>query len=139
MPFTNLPNPAPAYVDDNVPFASFTADIKSGPVGSPTTVLAAAIFENFRFNTPANKIRRPNQIGGKNGFVLVNTQEEGSGTVQYPTPASSIPKNGNWFQIIRDPVAGTVETWVLHDIGDAWENSSYRKHEVSASLALNPP
>jgi hypothetical protein len=137
----NIANPPAQYVDGLVQFSSFAADILRG--ARPGSVIAsAAIFENFTFTTPVNNIRRPNQIGGPNGFVLVNTQQSASGTIQIAdvSTMTETPKNGDWFVYIRDLKNGAVaETWVLHDIGDVFEMNGYRKINCQASQAHNPP
>lgn len=131
----------PAFIDGSVVIGSFSADIKRGTQASPTTIVVAAVFDNFTATTPANVIQKPNTIGGANGFSVVNTQEVASGTVQLLSATTETVKNGDWISFVRDGKGGaTAEVWVLHNIGDPFENGpTYRKHTFSAHLAHNPP
>jgi hypothetical protein len=128
------------YIDNQVPYGAFAADLKSGPQLTATTVIAAAVFENFTPNRPSNKINRPNEIGGPNGFAIVATQETGSGTIQWPTTATTSPKIGHWFQYTFDGANGAAaETWVITDTSEPREMNGYFKSNITCQLAHTPP
>lgn len=119
----------PAYNDNNVPYGSRTESLKRGQT-SPTT-LGTYILENITINRPVAEIDRTDQVGGPNGWVAVNKQEDGSVTVQYASTSATWPQNGDWFQDTFDPNIG-VEKFVLINLGIPFEINGYFK--VNAKL-----
>lgn len=101
--------------------------------GSPST-LGTYILESITINRPTSKISRPDQIGGPNGFVLVNKEEDGSCVVQYASSSATWPKNGDWFQDTFDANVG-VEKFVFHDLGFPFEIGGYFKVNAKLSKA----
>jgi len=131
------------YNDGQVPGNSFAADINRGGTGSPTVIIAGAIFETFTPNRPGKKSNRPNQFSGPNGFLVTAEQESASGVFQIPTTGSATPKIGDWFQVTLDRgtggLAGALETWTITDMSDPQNMGEYAKCNASFQRAHNPP
>lgn len=130
---------ADAYNDNTVPHGGFSVTIKRGGTGSPTTVITA-IIESITPTYPTVEVRRPDAVGGPNGFALVAGQVEYSGEGQIATSATETPKVGDWFTHVFDGGAGgATETVVFKSITAPKIIGQYFKFNFTANRAYNPP
>lgn len=114
------------YVDNAVPFGSHVITIGGTDY----------IFEDVSIKRPAKKITRPNQIGGPNGFVLVEDYVTGTSPVQITTSASDRLVIGTEFD---NDFGNGSEHWVIGEADEAHPMSNYWKQNVTFHLSPNPP
>lgn len=122
----------PAFNDNAVPYGSRTEVLKRNQL-SPAT-LGTYVCESISISRPAKEIERPDQVGGPNGFVLVNAQEDGSCVIQWGNSGTPAPQNGDWFVDTFDSNIG-VEKYVLLNIGLPFEINGYYKANAKLKRA----
>jgi hypothetical protein len=120
---------AAAFIDNSVPYGSFVVSLYRGQGGS-AVLQGSYILESITVSRPTNKVLRPDQLGGPNGFALQNQQETASGVLQIASSAASFPRNGDWFQLTSDPTI-TNEKWVIDSISQPYEMNGYFKSNVT--------
>lgn len=138
--------PAPAFIDDAVPFGGRYELFKSGAVAGGTSI-GWYCCESLQPTRPSVGVNRPNPIGGPNGFVLVKGQETMS--IKAQIAAGGVPLQvGQWFQDSfltgtlvpgLPSTGGTLETWVIESASEAYEMGSYNYQNLSLKRAISPP
>ena len=142
-----MPSSNQVFVDNSVPFGSKIENIGTLNAGSPPTVSGGTsyILENIVLTYPTKDIRRPDQVGGPNGFALVIDQPTGTATVQVPMGSGSYnASTGGWDGVpwptlgqgFVDRFLAANETWVISSVGIPWEMQGYYKVNVSLIQAV---
>lgn len=122
------------FNDNSIPYGSFIIpSILRGQTG-PVSVLTNAIMENFTVQRPTKEVERTDQIGGPNGFALVNAQESATGVIQIATSVSNNPQRGDYFTLTVDAAIG-AEKWVIKEISQPYEMNGYWKQNVQLKKA----
>jgi hypothetical protein len=97
-------------------------------------LVGSFLIEAFTPSDPSNKIVRPNEIGGANGFVSVNKQKTASCVIQLGVAGAAWPQNGNYFIVTSDP-GQPNEKWILSDRSTPQDMNGYFKSSFSADKA----
>jgi hypothetical protein len=128
-----MPQVGEVYNDNAIQYGSRNEILKRGQTTPVLVGAGSGLFyvENISIQRPVQLTEQPNQIGGPNGFVMVNKQEKGSCLVQCGPAANKRPLNGDWFEDTLDPQIGT-ERFVLHDVSNPYEYNGIWK--VNATL-----
>lgn len=125
-----------AYNDNAIQYGSIIATIKRGQPTASATV-GVYILENVTISRPTGRIDRPDEIGGPNGFVLINKQQEGNTVVQMGDAMTSRPLNGDWFEHTF-VTEYQNERFVLGNSSDPREMNGYFKGNYSLQKANFP-
>ena len=128
---------APTFANPTtVPIGSTVLTINSGTGAG--TLVGTYVAENITFNRATNLIKRPNEIGGPNGFAMVDTFVEGSATIQIPawTATQGIPLTGHWFTLTLNPLTSppasmTSEYFAIHSVSQPFQFGEYLKVNIS--------
>lgn len=126
-----------AYLDSAIPYGGRIVSVKSG--GGAGSAIGSYKAESITINRPTKTVERPDEVGGPNGFAVVNAQETGSCVLQIDAGAEC-PKNGYWFSETFDLKSGaSAETWVINSVGQPFEMQGYFKVNCNLIRAHNPP
>ena len=142
-----MPNSNQMFVDNAVPFGSRIESVGTFVAGSPPTVSSAQayIFENITLSYPTKEVRRPDQVGGPNGFVIVRDQPTGSAIIQVPMGSGSYNSSTGGWDGVPWPSLGSCfvdrflaanEVWVITSIGQPYEMQGYYKANVNLIQAV---
>ena len=133
---TPSPSTATAYNDGNIQYGSIIVTVYGPP--QPNGVSRGTyIVENIPFQRPTKVIERPDEIGGPNGFIVVNAQNTASATIQMGDNTTNRPQVGDWFTYTADAIIG-AERWVLTEVTDPREMQGYFKANVTLRKASFP-
>src|SRR5579859_4196398 len=106
------PSTQQAYLSNAVPYGALTPPvvIKRGATRAAATTVNNVLVEDCTLNREVKKGERPDEIGGDNGWWMVNGIVTGSAVIQMsitPTTAPNAwPQNGDWFEYTFDPAIG---------------------------------
>ena len=142
-----MPNPNQVFVDNSVPFGSRVESVGTLVAGAPPTVSGGVslIFENISLNYPTKDGRRPDQVGGPNGFFAVLDQPTGTATIQIPMGSGAYNSvTGGWDGVawpalgsgFVDRFLAANEAWVITSLGMPFEMQGYYKLNVSLMQAV---
>ena len=142
-----MPNPNQIFVDNSVPFGCRLEVVGAVVAGTPPSVPSGQqyILENIILTYPTKEIRRPDQIGGPNGFVLVRDQPTGSATIQIPMGSGVYNSSTGGWDGVSWPALGqgfvdrflaTNEVWIIASIGQPHEMLGYYKANVNLIQAV---
>lgn len=142
-----MANPNQVFVDNAVPFGSRIESVGTLVAGSPPTVTGGQsyVFEDIRLSYPTKEIRRPDQIGGPNGFVLVKDQPTGTAVIQIPMGSGTYNSTTGGWDGVPWPALGSGfvdrflaanETWVISNVGPPFEMQGYYKANVNLIQAV---
>lgn len=142
-----MPNPNQVFVDNSVPFGSRIEKVGTVTAGSPPSVPSGTsyVLESISLTYPTKEIRRPDQIGAPNGFVLVRDQPTGSATIQVPMGSGSYNSStGGWDGVpwpalgqgFVDNFLANNEVWIISHIGEPFEMQGYYKAPVNLIQAV---
>lgn len=120
------PSTQQAYNSNSVQYGSKIQTIKRGATRGVATTVGVYILDSISVNRPAGRIEKPDEIGGDNGWVLVNKVVTGSCVVQMGPSTDNWPHNGDWFEDTLDAAIG-VERFVISGIVEPKEISGYFK------------
>ncbi|MDB6022932.1 MAG: hypothetical protein JWQ04_2789 [Pedosphaera sp.] len=120
-----------AYNDGGVPYGSFSITTW---MRKTVALTGAYILENFNVKRPTKVVERPDQIGGPNGFALVNAQETATGVSQVATSNTNRLQRGDFFTLTVDANIG-AEKWVIQDLDDPYEMNGYYKQNLTLRKA----
>src|ERR1035441_9448637 len=85
---------ATAYNDGNIQFGSLIVSIY-GPPQPNGSLRGVYILESIPFQRKSKVIERPDEIGGPNGFVVINAQHEATAVLQMGDTTTSRPQIGD--------------------------------------------
>lgn len=141
-----MANANQVFVDNSVPFGSRIETIGTVAAGNPPTVTGTSfVLEDIRLNYPTKEIRRPDQIGGPNGFVLVRDQPTGTAVIQIPMGSGTYnAATGGWDGVpwpalgsgFVDRFLAASETWIISSIGPPFEMQGYYKANINLIQAV---
>lgn len=120
------------YNSKSVPGGGFIAAIyrdQNNPV-----LLGNYIVETINPTEADVLVKRPNELGGRNGFRLAEGDREGSVTIQIATATTPTLKGGDYFTLsVRTDVNGVAinERFVLHNVGEVREMNGYARQTAS--------
>lgn len=124
------------YNDGALQYGAFFATVKRGATRAAATTVGVYYFETFNIDRPLKKITQPDEIGGPNGFALVNDYNTASFTLQIGPSTNARPINGDWLEITQNATVG-LERWVMQ-INEPFEVNSYFKTTGTAHKASFP-
>lgn len=131
------PSTQQAYLSNAVPYGALTPPIliKRGVPRASASLVNTVLIDDCTLNREVKKGERPDEIGGDNGWWMVNGLVTGSCVIQMPiTPTSSPnawPQNGDWFEYTFNAEIG-VERMVIGPVGIPYQVNGYWK--VNATL-----
>jgi hypothetical protein len=108
----------------NVPYGSYTVTVGG----------TAYVAENINPSFPTNIIERLDQLGEPSGQVFVPGFATASMTLQRPTTSSALPVAG---ATVSFPTGASIAgTWLVSEVGAAYEQGSDQKFQVTARKAV---
>jgi hypothetical protein len=124
---------AQVYNDGQIQFGSWIINLLIGPRslgGNFSAPRGTYIFENIRINRPVKLIKRPDELGGPNGFVMVTEYNEATCTIQLGSAGSSAQAivNGDYFTNQFNTLNGS-ESFALGNITEPYEMDGYWKRD----------
>lgn len=140
-----MPNANQVYVDNSVPFGSRIESIGTIAAGPTVSGGQTYVLENITLNYPTKEIRRPDQVGGPNGFVLVRDQPTGSAVIQVPMGSGAYnASTGGWDGVpwptlgqgFIDRFLASSEVWIISSIGQPYEMNGYYKANINLIQAI---
>jgi hypothetical protein len=121
-----------AYNSKSVPGGGFIVQIyrdQNNPM-----LLGTYIVETVNPTASDVMVKRPNELGGRNGFRIAEGDREGSVTIQLALATTPTTKSGDFFTLSTRVDTNGVpinERFVLHNVGEIYEMNGYARQNAS--------